>query len=85
MPNLARTWSNRTLRIRQRALVETACRGEAYALEVLPQAFRGPVPIPKPKECEWGSSEDFPGGKGCSSAFIQLAIRSYPVLPDSSP
>lgn len=45
MPNLARTWSNRTLRIRQRALVETACRGEAYALQVLPQAFRGPVPI----------------------------------------
>lgn len=45
MPNLARPGSSRTLRIRQRALEETACRGETCALKVLPQAFRGPVPI----------------------------------------
>lgn len=25
------------------------------------------------------------GRDGCSSAFIQLAIYSYPVLPDPSP
>lgn len=33
---------------------------------------------------EWGSRKDFPAGKGCSSASIQLA-SSQPVLPDSSP
>lgn len=85
MPNLARPGSSRTLRILQRALVETACRGEACALEV-PQAFRRPVPILSLWSVNGEVMRIFLVGRdGCSSAFIQLAIYSYPVLPDPSP
>jgi hypothetical protein len=40
----AREGPSRTLRTLQRVLGETARRGEAYVLEVLPDAFSWPVP-----------------------------------------